>query len=34
MAYDMRDPFIIPTVVDDYVSAVEDCWGDRATTGV
>ena len=34
MAYDMRDPFIIPTLLYDYSGAVEDHWGNRATTGV
>ena len=27
MAYDMRDPCIIPTLVFEYSGAVEDCWG-------
>ena len=30
----MRDPFIIPTLVDEYTGAVEDYWENRATTGV
>ena len=34
MAYDMRYPFIITTLVDEYAGAVEDCWGNRAETGV
>ena len=34
MAYDTRDPLIITTPVDDYAGAVEDLWGNRATTGV
>ena len=34
MAYGMRDPFIIPTLVDDYAGTVEDCWGGRAIIGV
>ena len=34
MAYDMIDPFIIPTLVDDYVVAVEDSWGIRGAMGV
>ena len=27
MAYVMRDPIIIPTLVDDYDGSVEDRWG-------
>ena len=27
MYYGMMDPFIIPTLLDDYSGAVEDCWG-------
>ena len=34
MAYDMRDPFIIPTLVDEYAGAAEDLWGDCEATGV
>ena len=34
MAYDMRDPFITPTLVDEYSVAVEDNWGNHAMTGV
>ena len=30
MSYDMRDPFIIPALVDCYAGAVEDCWRGRA----
>ena len=26
MAYEMRDPFVIPTLVDGYNGAVENCW--------
>ena len=33
MAYDMRDPFIIPTLVDEYDGAVQDFWGNHAETG-
>ena len=33
MAYNMRNPFIIPTVVDEYAGAVEDSWWKHATTG-
>ena len=29
MTYNMRDPFIIPTLVDEYAGAVDDCWGNR-----
>ena len=34
MAYDMRDPFIIPALVDEYAGAVKDFWGERVATGV
>ena len=34
MAYNMRDPFVIPTLVDKYVGTVEDFWGDCATAGI
>ena len=34
MAYYMRDTFIIPDLVDEYVGAVEDRWGNRVVTGV
>ena len=34
MAYNMRYPFIILTLVDEYDGAVEDIRGNRATTGV
>ena len=34
MASNMRDPFIIPTLVDVCAGAVEDRWGNRAATGV
>ena len=34
MDYDMRDTFIIPTLVGEYDGAVEDRWGNRAVTGV
>ena len=34
MAYDMIDPFIIPTLVDEYAGAVKDRWGNRVETGV
>ena len=34
MAYDMRDPFIIPTLLDEYDGTVEDICGNHATTGV
>ena len=34
MAYDMKDPFIVPMVVDDYAGAVNDCWGNHAGTGI
>ena len=30
----MSDPFITPTLVDEYVGAVEDRWGNCAETGV
>ena len=34
MAYDMRYPFVIPTLVYYYDGAVEDRWVNRAATGV
>ena len=34
MAYDMRDSFVMPTLVDEYAGAVKDRWGDCAATGV
>ena len=34
MAYDTRDPFVIPTLVDEFDGAAKDCWGNRAATGV
>ena len=34
MAYYMRDPFIIPTLVYEYASAVEYRWGNRAVMGI
>ena len=34
MAHDMRNPFIISTMVDEYASAAKDHWGNRATEGV
>ena len=34
MAYNMRDPFVIPTLVDKYVGTVKDSWGDCATAGI
>ena len=33
MVYEIRYPFIIPTLVDRYVGAVEDHWGNRVATG-
>ena len=33
MAYDMRYPFIIPTLVDEYAVVVEDRWGNHTETG-
>ena len=34
MAYDMIDPFIIPTLVDEYSGSIEGCWRIRAAMGV
>ena len=34
MAYDIRDLFIIPVMVDEYYGAVEGRWGGSAATGV
>ena len=34
MAYDMRDPFIILTLVDEYAFSVEYHWGNCASSGV
>ena len=34
MAYDMRYPFVIPTLVYYYNSSVEERWVNRAATGV
>ena len=34
MAYNMSDIFVIPTLVDEYASAVEDRWENRAIPGV
>ena len=34
MAYSIRDPFIIPTLVDNYASTVKDFWENHVTTGV
>ena len=34
MAYDTGYPFITPTMVDEYVSTVEERWGNRAATGI
>ena len=34
MDYDMIDLFIIPTLVDEYTSAVEGRWGNCTATGV
>ena len=34
MAYDIRDPFITPTLVDEYAGAEENHWGNHATSGV
>ena len=34
MAFDMRDPFIISTLVDEHAGAAEDRWGDCEATGV
>ena len=33
MAYDTKDPFIIPTLVDEYASEVEDSWVNHVVTG-
>ena len=34
MAYDMRDPFIIPALLDEYNGAVKDRWGNCVATEV
>ena len=34
MDYDMRDTFIILTLVDEYAGSVKDCWGKHAAMGV
>ena len=34
IAYDMRELFIISTMLDEYDSAVKERWGNHATTGV
>jgi hypothetical protein len=32
--WDMSDPFVIPMLVDHFVLSVDDCWGERKTTGI
>ena len=34
MAYDMRDPFIIPALLDGYIGSVKDRWGNCVATEV
>ena len=34
MAYDIRDPFIIPTLVEEHVGAVKDIWGGHESMGL
>ena len=34
MVYNMTDPFVILTLVDEYAGAVKYCWGNNAATGV
>jgi hypothetical protein len=33
-AWDMSDPFVIPTLIDPDAISVEDCWAERKSTGV
>ena len=32
--WDMSDPFVIPKLINPNALSVEDCWGERKTTGV
>ncbi len=33
-AWDMSDPFVIPTLIDPDAISVEDCWAERKSTGM
>jgi hypothetical protein len=33
-SWDMSNPFVIPKLIDPNALSVEDCWGERKTTGV
>jgi hypothetical protein len=33
-AWDMSDPFVIPTLINPDVISVEDCWAERKLTGM
>jgi hypothetical protein len=33
-AWDMSDPFVIPTLINPDAVSVEDCWAERKLTGV